>query len=722
MAILFDQNAKTFHLTNGRVSYIFRLAGGKYPMHVHWGRSVRAVSDELIARRTIWTEETFSLNETVMDFLPMECPTFAGDLREGMVHVIHESGMSALLLEYESHQIISGKPELPGLPSARGENAQSLLLMLRDVVSGVGVELCYTIYEDVDVIARSARIINGSKTPVTVDKALSACVDFEGCDMNLTTLSGAWVRERQLYTRPLVPGDQGTSSTRGASSVQTSPFMMLTSRDATETTGEAFGFALCYSGGFEASVHVDQHFISRAQIGIQPFNFAWRLEPGETFQTPEAYLCYSCEGTGGMSRNFHALVHNHITTGKFARSTRPILCNNWEATYFDFNEEKLLDLARAAVRADIDLFVLDDGWFGHRNGDNSSLGDWFDDTRKLPDGLSSLSEKIHALGLKFGLWVEPEMISVDSELYRAHPDWCIHVPGYPRIEYRNQLVLDLSRDEVRDYIVDVIIAALKRGNVDYVKWDMNRFINMWGSAALPANRQQELGHRYILGVYDMMRRITSAFPDVLFESCAGGGGRFDLGMMCFMPQAWCTDDTDAWMRCRIQHSTSLVFPPSTMGAHVSAVPNHQTGRVAPLATRAAVAMSGTYGYELDLTKLPEEEIEQIRKLNKRLREIQPLMFYGDYYRLLSPYEGNEAAWMSVSKDKREAVITHVYAQAIPNMKDRLLRMTGLDPKLTYRDTETGKTYGGDELMYYGIFLKRPWGDYMSQQWHLVAID
>ena len=722
MPILFDQNTHVFHLSNDRVSYIFRLAGGKYPIHVHWGRRVRRVSDELIARRTIWTEETFCLNETVMDFLPMECPTFGGDLREGMVHVIHENGYSALLLEYESHQIVEGKPSLGALPSARGENAQSLLLMLRDKVSGVGVQLCYTIWEDNDVIARSARIINGSKTPVTVDKALSACVDFEGYDYNLTTLSGAWTRERHMYTRPLVPGDQGTSSTRGASSVQTSPFMMMTAKDATETNGDVYGFALCYSGGFEASVHVDQHFISRAQIGIQPFNFSWQLQPGESFQTPEAYLCYSCEGMGGMSRNFHALVHNHITTGKFARSARPILCNNWEATYFAFNEEKLLELARSAKAADIDLFVLDDGWFGHRNADNSSLGDWYDDLNKLPQGLRHLSDEIHALGLKFGLWIEPEMISVDSDLYRAHPDWCIHVPGYPRIEYRNQLVLDLSRDEVRDYMVEIIMAALKRGNVDYVKWDMNRFINMWGSAALPAGRQQELGHRYILGVYDMMRRITSAFPDVLFESCAGGGGRFDLGMMCFMPQAWCTDDTDAWMRCKIQHSTSLVFPPSTMGAHVSAVPNHQTGRSTPLATRAAVAMSGTYGYELDLTKLPAGEIEEIRKLNKRVRAMQPLLFYGDYYRLLSAFEGNESAWMHISQDKREAVVTHVYAQAIPNMKDKRLKLTGLDPEKIYRDEETGKTYGGDELMYYGIILKKPWGDYMAQQWHLVAMD
>jgi len=722
MSILFDPGRNCFHLSNSRISYIFSLAGGKYPVHVYWGRRVRQVRDEVITRRTKWTEATFSLNETSMDFLPMECPTFGGDLREGMIHVIHENGMHALLLEYESHEIISGKPVLQGLPMARGENAQSLLLRLVDPVSQVRVELCYTIYEDVDIIARSARIINGGERPVTVDKALSACVDFERSGYNLITLSGAWVRERQLYTRPLVPGDQGTSSTRGASSVQTTPFMAIADKNATEDMGDVFGFALCYSGGFEASVHVDQHFIARAQIGIQPFNFSWKLMPGEDFQTPEAYLCYSCEGLGGMSRNFHKLIHRHITTGKFAHSERPILINNWEATYFNFDEEKLLKLARTARRAGIDLFVLDDGWFGHRDDANSSLGDWFDDTRKLPNGLAGLSAKIHKLGLKFGLWIEPEMISVDSELYKAHPDWCIHVPGYPRIEYRDQLVLDLSRDEIRDYIVEVIIAALKRANVDYVKWDMNRFINMWGSAALPADRQQELGHRYILGVYDMMSRITGAFPDVLFESCAGGGGRFDLGVMCYMPQGWCSDDTDAWMRCKIQHATSLVFPPSTMGAHVSAVPNHQTGRSAPLDTRAAVAMSGTYGYELDLTKLPRKEIEEIRVLNKRLHEIQPLLLYGTYYRIYSPYERNEAAWMSVSEDKREAVVTQVYGECLPNMKDRVMRLKGLDASLTYQDKATGRTYGGDELMYYGITIKAPWGDFMSQQIHLVAID
>ena len=721
MPITFDRHC--FHLCNDRVSYIIRLAAGKYPLHLYWGRRLRAVRDDLLSRRVSCTDDAFSLNETALDHLPQECPTFAGsDLREGMVHVFHENGTHALLLEYASHEIIPGKPALGGLPSARGEEAESLLLTLRDRVSGVAVELCYTVYPDVDIIARSARVINGGQTPVVVDKALSACVDFEQSDFSLLTLGGAWARERQPFTRPLVPGDQGVSTARGGSSVVTSPFMALLAPNACEDAGEVYAFALCYSGSFEASVHVDQHFTARAQIGIQPFNFSWALAPGEAFQTPEAYLCYAADGLGGMSRQFHRLIHRHITTGPYARAARPILVNNWEATYFGFDEYKLLSLARTAKEADIDLFVLDDGWFGHRDSDNCSLGDWVDDTRKLPHGLAGLSERIHALGMKFGLWVEPEMVSPDSDLYRAHPDWCIHAPGYPRLESRNQLVLDVSRPEVRDYVVGMITDALRRGSVDYVKWDMNRFINMWGSPSLPAARQQEQGHRYILGVYDMMRRITGAFPNVLFESCAGGGGRFDLGMMCFMPQAWCSDDTDAWMRCRIQHATSLVFPPSTMGAHVSAVPNHQTGRCTPLATRAAVAMGGTYGYELDLTRLPEEELSAIKAYNARVRAMQPTLLYGDYYRLRSPYAGNDAAWMSVSPDRREAVVTHVFAQAFPNQKDTLLPLRGLDPDANYRDEDSGIVYGGDELMYHGIPLRKPWGDYMAQQFRLIAVE
>ena len=724
MAITYDAQLRCFHLCNDRISYIFRLAGGRYPLHVYWGRRVRRVSDDLLARFTpMYTDERFSLHGTPLDVLPQECPVCgAGDLREGMLDVRLADGTCALDLQYAAHRTQSGKPDLPGMPSARGEEAETLVITLRDARSGLAVELYYTVYPDIDIIARHMRVVNGGAANVLIERALSACVDIEREGLSITTLNGSWARERALVTRPAVPGAQGTSTCRGASSSQTSPFLALSVPGADESHGDVFALALCYSGSFTASADMDQHGLIRAMIGINPWNFSWDLAPGETFVTPEAYLCYSPEGFGGMSRQFHHLVHAHITTGRFAKSARPILCNNWEATYFDFDEERLLALARRAKEADIDLFVLDDGWFGHRDADNSSLGDWFDDTRKLPHGLAGLSDRIHAMGMQFGLWVEPEMVSPDSDLYRAHPDWCIHADGFMRIESRNQLVLDISRPEVRDHVVAVITDALRRGRVDYVKWDMNRNINCWGSAALDAAHQKELSHRYILGLYDMMRRVVSQFPDVLFESCAGGGGRFDLALMAIMPQAWTSDDTDAWMRCRIQYATSLVFPPSCMGAHVSAVPNHQTGRSTPLLTRAAVAMGGTYGYELDLTKLPQEEIETMRALNEQVRKWQSLLLYGTFYRLKSPYEGNDCAWMSVSPDRREAVFTHVHAQAFPNTRPMPVRLAGLDPALDYRETETGRVYGGDELMLYGVAVQRPdHGDYVATQYHFVAV-
>lgn len=723
MPILFCEKTNVFHLFNDRVSYIIRLAAGKYPLHVYWGKRVGVIRDDVLSRLTNYTDDTLSLHELPLDVLPQECPTFGvGDLRPGMLHIRHADGTHALDLQVVSHRILTEKPPLSGLPSARGEQSQTLLLTLRDAYSGISVELAYTIYDDIDIIARSAKIINNGTSPVVLQEALSACVDFEQADFSLLTLSGAWARERDEFIRPLVPGHQGVSSERGATGHQTSPFMALLAPNTTEASGDVYAFALCYSGSFTADVSVDSFGMARAQIGINPFNFSWTLDAGNVFQTPEAYLCYSADGLDGMSRQFHSLVHRRITTGKFASAHRPILVNNWEATYFDFNEEKLLSLARCAKDVGIELFVLDDGWFGHRESDNSSLGDWFDNTHKLPQGLRHLSDEIHALGLKFGLWVEPEMISPDSELYRAHPDWCIHAGDRMRIESRHQLVLDLTRQDVRDYIVSVITDALRRGNVDYVKWDMNRNINMWGSSQLSPERQTELGHRYMLGLYEIMQTIISRFPDVLFESCAGGGGRFDLGMMCMMPQAWCSDDTDAWMRCRIQLATSYVFPPSTMGAHVSAVPNHQTGRTTPLATRAAVAMGGTYGYELDLTKLPQEELDAIRRLNAEVKALQPLLLYGEYHRLRSPSSGNDAAWMSVSDDRREAIVTHVFAQSYPNQKKTLLRLRGLNPNLLYRDEKTGNLYGGDELMYHGIPLCTPWNDYMAQQFHLTAVD
>lgn len=723
MAIFFSPETSVFHLQNERVGYMIRLAAGKYPLHQYWGKRVRNIRADVLERLCPQKEESFTLHETPLDTLPQECPVFGcGDMREGMLTVRQADGSDALDLRYVSHEIMQGKPALQGLPCADGEGAETLRLCLRDEKSGVKVELLYTVYPDVDVLARSARIVNEGGEPVVLERALSACVDFEQSDFQLLTLSGDWARERSPYLRPVVPGNQGVGSVRGASSHQASPFLGLLSPNATEDSGDVYAFALCYSGSFFANVYMDANRMARAQIGIQPFQFSWELQPGESFQTPEAYLCYSPDGLNGMSLQFHRLCKRYIARGKFALSRRPLLINNWEATYFNFDEEKLLALARRAKEAEIDLFVLDDGWFGRRDQDNCSLGDWTDDTRKLPHGLRGLSDRIHALGLQFGLWMEPEMISPDSDLYRAHPDWCIHIPGRIQAESRHQLVLDLSRAEVRRYVVEAVCAAMERGNVDYVKWDMNRNMNMLHSDGLSSARQRELSHRYMLGLYEILENVTSRFPNVLFESCAGGGGRFDLGMMRYMPQAWCSDDTDAPMRSRIQYGTSLVFPPCTMGAHVSAVPNHQTGRSSPLFTRAAVAMGGTYGYELDLTVLPQEELEEIKRLNRKVKALQPLLLYGDFYRLRSPFAGNDFAFMSVSEDRREAVVTHVYGPAELLAKPSLLPLRGLDPDRDYRVEEKGRIYGGDELMHHGLVLEKSWGDYQASQFHLIAIS
>ena len=725
--ICYEQKEGRFHLSNGRVSYMIQLAAGKYPLHLYWGKAIRHIEDDIV-NRIGWTpgmpeNAPFSLHETPLDRLPQECPVFGtGDMREGMIHIRQADGTTALDLQYAGHEIISGKPELAGLPSARGEGAETLIITLRDPENGIEVELRYTIWADMDIIGRNALITNRGKTPATIEKAFSASVDFEDRQYNMLTLSGAWARERGISIRPVVQGDQGTSTVRGASSLQTSPFIALMEPGTDENKGQVYAMALCYSGSFQAIVQGDQYAGCRMMMGIQTFDFAWKLESGDSFQTPEAYLGWSDEGLNGLSQGYHQLVREHIVSGPWAKSKRPILINNWEATYFDFNEEKLVSIAECARDQGIDLFVLDDGWFGKRDSDNCSLGDWTEDRRKLPDGLQGLSQKIHGLGMKFGLWVEPEMISPDSDLYRAHPDWCIHAGNRIRIENRHQLILDLTRKDVREYLIDSICAAFERGQVDYVKWDMNRNINMVGSAELPAERMKEFHHRYILGLYEILREIIGRNPGVLFESCASGGGRFDLAMMCMMPQAWCSDDTDAWMRCRIQYGTSIVFPPSCMGAHVSAVPNHQTGRISPLFTRAAVAMGGTYGYELDIRKMPAEELEEIKTLNARVHEWQEVLLYGKFYRLRSPYEGSECAWISVAQDGSRAVATHVAAQSMPFMRPRMLKLAGLDAEACYREEGSGKIYGGDELMARGIPLALARGDYQATQFWFERVN
>lgn len=712
MAEILEQQC-TFHLRNANISYIMRLVRGEILMHVYFGKRLSEVRGDVLHRFTAVPEEGFDRNEFRLDRLPQEYPACGyGDLRAGALTVRGEDGVDALALAYVRHTIQDGKPALNGLPAThdRTNRCKTLCVTMEDSRLGLECELYYTVFDDCDAIARHVVLHNTGRQTLTVDRVMSACVDFHSAQGQLLTLSGAWARERYMDWRPLSQGRQGVASARGASSAQSNPFMLLAERGAMEDSGEVYAFALVYSGNFTADVTVDQYGGARAMIGLNDEQFDWQLLPGDHFTTPEAVLVYAADGLGGMSREWHALCHRHVTRGPYASAQRPILLNNWEATYFNFTEEKLLALAGKAAQIGVELFVLDDGWFGHRDSDAVSLGDWVEDPRKLPDGLAGFSERIRALGLRFGLWMEPEMVSPDSDLYRAHPDWCLHAPGMPRLTGRNQLVLDMGSPQVQEYVYEAVAGALTRAKADYLKWDMNRNFSPAATAALPPARQRETAHRYMLGLYAVLERLTEAFPEVLFESCASGGGRFDLGMLYYMPQTWCSDNTDAHDRCLIQYSTSLLFPPSAMGAHVSAVPNHQTGRVTALETRSAVAMGGTYGFELDLTQIDESELERMKALLAQEKSVRDTLLYGQFIRLWNPFEGRGAAWMSLSACGRQAVVTAVRFRAAVNGGPEVLRLRGLDSGAHYAVRGTEDVYGGDELMNLGLTLQFATGD------------
>lgn len=700
-----------WHLRNDRVSYVMMELPGGVLAHLYFGaRLARVNAANLLRHANLPADGTFSVQECTLERLPREYPSFGlGDYREGALTVEAADGTCAVDLRLVSGEVLSEKPVLEGLPATFGDCA-ALKLTLRDAHTGLVAELNYAIFDDADAVVRSARLVNGGDAPLTVTRAYSACLDLPDAGWELITLSGGWARERNIDRRALCPGEHGVATRCGASSHQASPFMALARPETNEAAGEAIGLSLVYSGNFVARVSVGQFGTARAVLGINDRDFAWRLLPGEAFQTPECALAWSKDGLGGMSLAFHALWQNHLLPPRWARRRRPVLLNSWEAAYFDFDADKLLSIAAAAAEAGVELFVVDDGWFGHRDDDSTSLGDWVADRRKLPDGLKGLADGVRALGLKFGLWMEPEMISPDSDLYRAHPDWCLRIAGREDIRSRHQLVLDLGRPEVQDYVVEAVSRTLRESGAAYLKWDMNRNFTNLGTAALPPERQKELPHRYILGLYAALDRVTRAFPDVLIEGCAGGGGRFDAGMLYYVPQFWCSDNTDALCRCRIQYGTSLAFPPSTMGSHVSAVPNHQTGRVAPMQARFDVALGGSFGYELDPRSLTDGERANLRGQVALANATQALRLEGDFIRLLSPYAGNETAWMFVSKDRREALLTVVRAQARPNELPPLVKLRGLDAALRYRVDLTGETYGGDELMQVGLCCPLPQGD------------
>ena len=699
MSIYFNQETRQFYLHTRHTSYVMELYEG-HLAHSYWGSRVNEIPN-LEAYYPFWFGADFSatnipgrrLNST--DKLPQEYPTYGtGDMRSPALQVENAAGDSITRLRYVNHRIFAGKPQLTGLPATYGDDCETLEITLTDELTGITAVLNYTVFPEKDVLTRSVRIENRGNNTCNLEKVASFCLDLHQDGFEVIHLHGAWAKERHIQRLPQSTATMVFDSKRGASSHNENPFIALVRPETTEDYGDAYGFCLMYSGSFSAEVSGEQYGSTRVQMGIQHFGFSWELKPGESFQAPEAIMVYSANGLGEMSRRFHKIIRENVCRGKFRDTERPVLINNREATYFSFNQEKILALAEKAKAIGVDLMVLDDGWFGNRNSDSGSLGDWIVDKKKLPDGLESLCQKVNELGMQFGLWFEPEMISPDSDLYRKHPDWCIHVDGRPRTEGRHQLILDLTRPEVCDYIIDSVCSVLNSCPISYVKWDMNR--NM---TEMP---RKGFAHQYILGLYRVLEEIISRFPNVLFESCSGGGGRFDAGMLYYMPQTWTSDDTDAVERLYIQEGTNLVYPISTMGAHISAVPNHQVGRTTPVAFRSRVAMMGRFGLELDLGRLDEETLDILAKEIALYKTYQQDIHHGDLYRLLSPYKGRTAAYEIIS-DKRVLVFVMNITGA-PCQAPLRLKLQGLDPDGQYKNIAAGITYEGRTLMGAGIPL------------------
>jgi alpha-galactosidase len=730
MTIFFNKQSKEFHLQAGNTSYIFNILNNNQLGHLYYGKKVRhresfshLYTKEAKANLACVFEGDLSFS---LDTSKQEFPAYGTtDFREPAYQILQENGSRITNFVYKRHSIYQGKPELEGLPATYVEKeneASTVEISLYDELIDAEIIMYYTVFERLNVITRSVKFLNHGKENLNLTRALSASVDFFDSDFEMVQLSGSWARERHVKTRKLEPGLQSISSKRGTSSSQQNPFIALKRPDTNEHQGEVYGFSLVYSGNFLAQVEVDYYDVSRITMGINPFDFNWLLESGESFQTPEVVMVYSDKGMNGMSQTYHSLYRKRLTRGKWRDQVRPVLINNWEGTYFNFNEGNILEMACASKQLGVELFVLDDGWFGRRDDDTTSLGDWFVDKRKLPNGITGLAQKINDLGLAFGLWFEPEMVSKVSQLYENHPDWIIHVPGRRPSHGRNQYVLDFSRKEVVDYIYGLMAKVLREAPISYVKWDMNRYMTEIGSVELPAGRQQEVVHRYILGVYDLYERLTSEFPDILFESCASGGCRFDPGMLYYAPQAWASDNTDAIERLKIQYGTSIVYPLSSIGAHVSAVPNHQVGRVTSIETRANVAYFGVFGFELDVTKMSDEEKAKVKEQITFYKENRKLLQMGTFYRLHSPFEkeGNVTSWMVVSDDKQEAMVGRYQVLGKPNAGYERLLLKGLNAEQQYEIEGFSGSFYGDELMNAGIQLDQTvsgllqWGDFSSQ--------
>lgn len=713
MGIIFNSQTKEFHLYNQEISYLMKIMRNGQLGQLYFGARIPQKENYDYLTESLYRPVSSYVYENEYSFslehLKQEYPVYGTtDYRMPAMELVQNNGSRVTDFKYVSHSIYGGKPKLEGLPATYTENdaeADTLEILLRDELLGVNMILLYTIFQNENAVARSVRFENGGTEDYQLTSAMSLSLDLPDADYEWVQFSGAWARERSVKKRMLQQGVQSVGSLRGASSHMHNPFVVLKRPNTDECQGEAIGFSLVYSGNFLAQAEVDTYDVTRMMIGIHPFGFSWCLKPGETFQTPEAVVVYSDKGMNRMSQTFHRLYRTRLARGYWRDRERPVLLNNWEATYFDFTEEKLLSIASTAREHGVELFVLDDGWFGTRCNETSGLGDWWANTDRLPQGISGLSRKIEALGLKFGLWFEPEMVNKDSDLYRKHPDWIIHTPGRSTSHGRKQYVLDFSRKEVVDYIYGLMAGILRESRISYIKWDMNRNITECFSAAYGAEQQGEIFHRYILGVYDLYERLTSEFPEILFESCASGGGRFDPGLLYYAPQCWTSDDTDAVERVRIQYGTSYAYPLSSMGAHVSITPNHQLNRNTPIKMRGDVACFGAFGYELDLARLTEEEREAVKAQISFVKQYRGVIQRGDFYRLKSPFGGNIAAWMVVSEDKQQAIVAYFKILNDVNCPFRRVRLQGLDENALYSVHKNGRKvddFYGSELMRVGL--------------------
>ena len=720
MAIIYNPNKRIFTLHTKHSTYQMQVDSFGYLLHLYYGAKNNSSMEYVLT----YADRGFSGNPYAagadrtysLDALPQEFPTLGtGDYRNIALDIKNSRGIESTNLLYKKHEIRKGKYALPRLPAVWADEAeaQTLEIVLADENAGMEVHLLYGVLEEVDVITRSAVIRNIGTETVTIEKAAAACLDFVSGNYDVIRFYGKHAFERNVERTVLGHGTIAFGSRRGTSSHQYNPAVILAEQGTTEEAGNCYGMLMVYSGNFFCEAERDQYNQTRLLMGLNDELFSYPLAAGDTFTVPEVILSYSQNGLSALSQQYHNCIRNHVCRSKYVHMSRPVLINSWEAAYFDFTGETIVNLAKEAASLGIDMVVMDDGWFGKRDDDNSSLGDWYVNEKKLGGSLSELIRHVHEQGVKFGIWIEPEMVNEDSDLYRAHPDWAIQIPGRKPIRSRNQLLLDFSRKEVRDQVFEQICAVLDQGEIDYVKWDMNRSM-----ADVYAGN---LTYDYVLGVYDFMERLTSRYPDMLLEGCSGGGGRFDAGMLYYSPQIWCSDNTDAINRTRIQYGTSFFYPVSAVGAHVSAVPNHQTGRVTSFHTRGVTAMAGTFGYELNPALLSDEEKQQVREQIASYKKYERLINEGTYWRLSDPIHDEIAAWMSVSKEQDRALVSVVRLMAEANQAAVYVRLRGLKPKAVYLEEYSGKQYSGAALMHTGIVLPFFTHEYEAYQFSFVEL-